>query len=176
MTMILEPIILRKKKVKSYIYKNELGAENHSPADRPRATKIRQLLGPDAPERYIEIANADQKPWYLRSEHNKEELIINPDGGIRAGTLPALIERLTTHEYGGKYIISEHDEMQNCLFVLNVDPIFIRTFLMTYKSFTTLDELFDLLVKRYRIQPPDGLVQAELEEWTKLKQHVVRSR
>ena len=67
-----------------------------------RATKIRQLLGEDAPERYIEIANADSKPWYLRSEHNKDEIVLNPDGGIRAGTMKALVERLTTHEYSGK--------------------------------------------------------------------------
>ena len=67
-----------------------------------RATKIRQLLGEDAPERYIEIANADQKPWYLRSDHNKEDIVLNPDGGIRAGSMNALVERLTTHEYSGK--------------------------------------------------------------------------
>lgn len=69
----------------------------------PKATKIRQLLGDDAPERYIEIANADSKPWYLRTEHLKDDLILNPDGGIRAGALSALIERLTTHEYGGMF-------------------------------------------------------------------------
>lgn len=67
----------------------------------PRAAKIRQLLGDDAPERYIEFANDDSKPWYLRAEYNKDELVVNPDGGIRAGTLPALVERLTTHDYGG---------------------------------------------------------------------------
>ena len=59
---------------------------------------------------------------------------------------------------------------------IGTDAVFIRTFLMTYKSFTTLDELFDLLVKRYFIQPPDGMTDAELQEWTKLKQHVIRSR
>ena len=47
---------------------------------------------------------------------------------------------------------------------------------MTYKSFTTVNELFDLLVNRYWIQPPDGLKPPELEEWAKLKQHVIRSR
>ncbi|KAI5122473.1 hypothetical protein M0805_008783 [Coniferiporia weirii] len=129
---------------------------DESNAGTTRATKIRQLLGEDAPERYIEIANADSKPWYLRTEHSKDELMVNPDGGIRAGTMPALIERLTTHEYG--------------------DPVFIRTFLMTYKSFTTLGELFDLLVKRFWIQPPSELKPNELEEWTRLRQHVVRSR
>jgi son of sevenless len=47
---------------------------------------------------------------------------------------------------------------------------------MTYKSFATLNELFDLLVKRFRIQPPDNLNPRELEEWRKLKQHVIQMR
>lgn len=68
-----------------------------------RAAKIRKLLGDDAPERYIDNANADAKPWYLRSAFGREEILINPDGGIRAGTLHALVERLTTHEYRGNY-------------------------------------------------------------------------
>ncbi|TDL15510.1 ras GEF [Rickenella mellea] len=122
----------------------------------PRAAKIRQLLGDDAPERYIDNANANSKPWYLRSTYGQDEILINPDGGIRGGTLAALVERLTTHEYG--------------------DPIFIKTFLMTYKSFTNLNELFDLLVARFNIQAPDGLKPDELEEWKKSKQTIVRVR
>lgn len=47
---------------------------------------------------------------------------------------------------------------------------------MTYKSFTNLDDLFDLLVKRFWIQPPDSLNPLELEEWGKLKQHVIQMR
>lgn len=47
---------------------------------------------------------------------------------------------------------------------------------MTYKSFTTLDELFDLLVARFRIQPPAKLKPNEREEWGKLKQHVIQMR
>lgn len=47
---------------------------------------------------------------------------------------------------------------------------------MTFKSFMSLDELFDLLVRRFWVQPPDSLNPAELEEWTKLKQHVIRMR
>jgi son of sevenless len=56
------------------------------------------------------------------------------------------------------------------------DPTFIKTFLMTYKSFTTLDDLFDLLVQRFWIKPPDGLKPKEFEEWTKLKQHIIQMR
>lgn len=47
---------------------------------------------------------------------------------------------------------------------------------MTYKSFTTVDELFDLLVKRFRIQPPPNLTPQELSEWEKLKQRLIQIR
>ena len=47
---------------------------------------------------------------------------------------------------------------------------------MTYKSFTTLDELFDILVRRFYIQPPNNLAPTELEEWKKLKQHIIQMR
>lgn len=47
---------------------------------------------------------------------------------------------------------------------------------MTYKSFTTLDELFELLVRRFYIQPPNNLTPTELEEWRKLKQHIIQMR
>jgi len=47
---------------------------------------------------------------------------------------------------------------------------------MTYKSFTTLDDLFNLLVKRFNIPPPDNLTPKELEEWKKLKQYVIQMR
>lgn len=47
---------------------------------------------------------------------------------------------------------------------------------MTYKSFTTLDELFELLVRRFHIQPPNNLTLTELEEWKRLKQHIIQMR
>jgi son of sevenless-like protein len=47
---------------------------------------------------------------------------------------------------------------------------------MTYTSFTSLDKLFELLVARFRIQPPDNLDPKEKEEWGKLKQHVIQAR
>ena len=47
---------------------------------------------------------------------------------------------------------------------------------MTFRSFMTLQDLFDLLVNRFWIQPPPNLAPAELEEWKKLKQHVIRMR
>jgi len=59
---------------------------------------------------------------------------------------------------------------------LPADNGFNSTFLLTYKSFTTLNELFDGLVKRFYIKAPDGLKAEELQEWSTKKQQVVRFR
>ena len=59
---------------------------------------------------------------------------------------------------------------------MTADPTFIKNFLMTFKSFMTVDELFELLTKRYWISPPPNLKPTELEEWTRLKQQVIRMR
>ncbi|KAF7346094.1 hypothetical protein MSAN_01835800 [Mycena sanguinolenta] len=56
------------------------------------------------------------------------------------------------------------------------DPSFNKSFLMTFKSFTTADELFDLLVQRFWIQPPLRMNVVEREEWIRLKQRVIQAR
>ena len=48
--------------------------------------------------------------------------------------------------------------------------------MLTFRSFTTSDELLDLLVERYHIRPPDGLDQEEMAEWTKQKQTPLQLR
>ena len=61
-----------------------------------------KILGDDAPQHYVDKLNADAKPWYLRPNYDQSEILMDPDGGVRAGTPPALVERLTAHEHGGK--------------------------------------------------------------------------
>jgi hypothetical protein len=51
---------------------------------------------------YLPSPNADAEPWYLRAEHGAKDVLIKPDGAIRGGILPALIERLTRHDNPGK--------------------------------------------------------------------------
>ncbi|KAJ7857609.1 ras guanine nucleotide exchange factor domain-containing protein [Mycena olivaceomarginata] len=120
---------------------------------KPRSgnSKLARILGdeykstvPKAPEPEL-----PPRPWYLQPTYSPTEIAIDPDGSVRAGTVPALVERLTAHEQG--------------------DPTFIKSFLMTFKSFATVDDLFDLL-------PPPKLTQTEREEWGKLKQHVIQIR
>lgn len=56
------------------------------------------------------------------------------------------------------------------------DAKFNDTFMMTFKSFSSVDEVFDMLVARFNIQPPDGLTPEQLEEWKKIKKAPIRLR
>jgi hypothetical protein len=40
-------------------------------------------------------------PWYLRPTYSPTDILVDLDGSVRAGTVPALVERLTAHEQGG---------------------------------------------------------------------------
>ncbi|KAG5641546.1 hypothetical protein DXG03_004792 [Asterophora parasitica] len=115
--------------------------------------KLEQIFG----DEYANKVAADLKPWYLRPNHNPAEILIEPDKTVKGGTLRALIERLTAHD---------HADIGN----------FNQSFLMTFKSFTTLDELVDLLAERFRIAPPPELKPVEREDWGKHKQHPIQIR
>lgn len=67
-----------------------------------RPDKIKAFFGDDAPPHYLIALRAEAKSWYLRPNYNSEEVLIDPDGTVRGGTRPALVERLTAHEYSGK--------------------------------------------------------------------------
>ncbi|CAE6530608.1 unnamed protein product [Rhizoctonia solani] len=130
----------------------------------PRVNKIRKLLGDDPAAEFAKKGGAippaqivDTTPWYLKPTYDDPSQIqIDTDDGVRGGTLPALIERLVMHD--------------------QLDSTFIDAFLMTYTSFMTTKELFRLLVERFRIQPPDGLAPAELDDWIEKKQKPARVR
>lgn len=47
---------------------------------------------------------------------------------------------------------------------------------MTFRSFTSGDDLLDLLIARYRIEPPPQLDAVELADWKKQKQTPIRLR
>ncbi|KAF9534536.1 ras guanine nucleotide exchange factor domain-containing protein [Crepidotus variabilis] len=116
------------------------------------SNKLHKLLG----DEYADKVAADLQPWFLRPNYSPSDIVIEPDGAVRGGTITALVERLTAHE--------------------QADPYFQKAFLMTYKSFTSLDELFTLLIERFHIQAPENLEPAEREQWGKLKQHVIQMR
>lgn len=53
------------------------------------------------------------------------------------------------------------------------ETMFRNIFLMTFRTFTTPDTLFDMLVEIYRMDHPKDLATAEFEEW---KGHLINTQ
>ncbi|KAI1315604.1 hypothetical protein EDD11_000614 [Mortierella claussenii] len=115
-----------------------------------RGDKLKKILGDDAPTR------PSAQAWFLDYDYQRDDLILNAEGQVKGGTLPALIERLTLHD--------------------GLDPNFIATFLLSYRSFTTTRELFEHLFRRFMIVSPPELDTEELEIWTEKKLTPIRLR
>jgi len=103
-------------------------------------------------------APVEEIPEFLKLDHEGEisyDHKVNPPQ-LRGGTLTGLVEQLTRHD--------------------RLDPAFNNTFLLTYRSFTTASELFEMLVKRWSIQPPYGLAKEDYQTWVDKKQKPIRFR
>jgi hypothetical protein len=67
--------------------------------------KLAKLLGEESmmeTEREPFRPPLERSPFYLGNDYADEDIIMNPDGTVKAGTLAALVERLTTHEQPGE--------------------------------------------------------------------------
>ncbi|KAF9983965.1 hypothetical protein BGZ75_004490 [Mortierella antarctica] len=118
-----------------------------------RGEKLKKMLGDDAPAPKPKLT---EQPWYLGHDYSQADISFNMEGHVRGGTLPALVERLTLHD--------------------GLDSNFVATFLLTYRSFATTEQLFTLLFRRFTITPPMGLDATELEQWTEKKLTPIRLR
>ena len=78
---------------------------NPAVLDKPRQNagsgKLAKILG----DEYADKVAKDSQPWYLRPTYDPSEIMIDPDGTIRGGTLTALVERLTAHDQLGQYLL-----------------------------------------------------------------------
>ncbi len=133
---------------RSYTQGVDPATENHHHKGN---TKVKKFFGevPNHPE---------ETPYFLKLEYEGEiayDMKVTPPQ-LRGGTLIALVEQLTRHD---KY-----------------DAGFHNTFLLTYKSFTTASEFFELLVKRFSIQPPRGISEEDYKTWVDQKQRLIRFR
>lgn len=122
-----------------------------------KKSKVEKFFG-EVPRRPMTNRDSDETPSFLSLDHEAEisyDTKTSPPQ-LRGGTLTALVEQLTRHD--------------------RLDSPFNNTFLLTYKSFTTASELFELLVKRFSIQPPRNISVEDYRIWVDQKQNPIRFR
>ncbi|KAJ6623083.1 ras guanine nucleotide exchange factor domain-containing protein [Mycena sp. CBHHK59/15] len=115
--------------------------------------KITQLTGSEAAwASYQAVQSQASLPSYLLPSFS-DQLKLDADGLVRTGPLVALVEKLSSDP-------------------LNKDPIKIsqemnyrNVFLTTFRTFTTANQLFDMLVARYRMEVPEHLTDEQAAEW-----------
>lgn len=120
------------------------------------------------------VANAET-PWFLVSDLDTSEMIFNMEGNVKGGSLHCLVQRLTQHDQLGIFHISK-SLFWKILTIAFIDSKFNTTFLLTYRSFCTTQELFDELFSRYQLPAPEELTPEELDTWKEKKLKLVRLR
>ncbi|CRK13737.1 hypothetical protein BN1723_001997 [Verticillium longisporum] len=121
-------------------------------------SKVKKILGDDPNPQSSVQQQLDDTPDFLLLDLEADlswDTKTQPPT-VRGGTLLALVEQLTRHD--------------------KLDSNFNNTFLLTYRSFTSARELFELLVGRFGIQPPEGLAPTDFELWRDKKQKLIRVR
>jgi hypothetical protein len=83
-------------------------------------------------------------------------LVVGVQPTIKGATLEKLVEKLTSEKY--------------------CDPSQVETFLLTYHTFTTNEELIRLLKLRFQVPKPKNAEQAQLERWNSTKTLPIRLR
>ena len=117
--------------------------------------------------------------WFLRPTYDEDDISLNYDGTVKAGTLPALVERLTLDYlsmlphlhvlfFGWDLTVYTTGSRQ--------EAKFRHAFLATFKSFTTSDMVFDQLMGWFTMAPPLHLSEGEFEEWKERKQRSTQQR
>lgn len=156
-----------------------------SPLFRPqhkRAGKIKRLTGEDDAQAFhnAKIAQANL-PWFLRPRYREEDIQLATDGSVKAGTLPALVEHLLADTLSADpstsapYIYAIWTDSCRCV-DLQEQELFRRAFLVTFRTFATAREVFDLLLANYELQQPDGLSTSEASDWKQKKLRPMQKR
>ncbi|KAL1969724.1 hypothetical protein VTN77DRAFT_8277 [Rasamsonia byssochlamydoides] len=155
----------RRRATESMIFSSYgLGIEDENEKVRRNMEKAQRFFGQAPPTKITReplrepVSVPEETPWFLKFDHEGEVFYDTKADvpTLKCGTLTGLVEQLTRHD--------------------KLDASFNNTFLLTYRSFTTANELFDMLVQRFCIQPPAGLTPDELQMWIDRKQKPIRFR
>ncbi|KAF6754307.1 ras guanine nucleotide exchange factor domain-containing protein [Ephemerocybe angulata] len=114
-----------------------------------RSQAARQRRQNEGRQRLLASFQISEKAWYILPAH-ADELELDALGKVQSGSLLGLVERLTSD-----IVFAGPDQL---------DP-FAHIFLMTFRTFTTSEELFDLLLDRFSMTRPDNLNEIEVADW-----------
>jgi son of sevenless-like protein len=148
------------------------------PNARPRPGKVLQLTGDDSAQAFHNAKQAQANlPWYLKQRHGGEEIKLDFDGTVKAGTLPALVEHLVVDPLRESWFGSSQLPLSD-LFASGASQqeIFRRAFLVTFRTFATATEVFDLLISQYELDVSPNLSEEEFEQWKREKLRPTQKR
>ncbi|CAE7232717.1 unnamed protein product [Rhizoctonia solani] len=129
---------------------SESTARPRRPSVSIRRTRVSMFGTPREPNPIEQIKRLDARPWYLQPIHSPltGDIVLDSDGSVRAGTLQAIVERLTCEAP------TRSQEL-----ALRRDVLF------TYETFTTSQQLFDLITDQYSLEPPRELDESQFSDW-----------
>ncbi|RKP13932.1 ras guanine nucleotide exchange factor domain-containing protein [Piptocephalis cylindrospora] len=103
------------------------------------------------------VPEDNSPPWFMLPDYEQDkDLVLDANGFVKGGTLPALVARLTQHDV--------------------LDASFNHTFLLTYRSFCSTESFLNELFRRFELPVPQGLELEERTLWKKKKLSIVRVR
>ncbi|CAE6527741.1 unnamed protein product [Rhizoctonia solani] len=126
-----------------------------------RRTRVSMFGPPREPNPVEQIKRLDARPWYLKPVHLPAtgDIVLGPDGSVRAGTLQAIVERLTCEAP-----------------IRSQELALRRNILFTYEAFTTSQQLFDLITDQYSLEPPRKLDESQFLDWKENKLRPTQAR
>ena len=93
----------------------------------------------------------------LSHDYSLEDVAYNKDGVLVGASLECLVEKMTPHNN-------------------IVEPAFSAVFFMTFRMFSTPQELVAMVIRRYNLLPPEWLSNEDLHVWQQRKGVPVRLR
>lgn len=113
--------------------------------------------GCEAAPRDHEVPVLQPTPLLLstRSSYGEHELQTQPGGSVAAGSLRALLDKLTSDSHGkSTFELVNHITKEFSCLIESAQEKFQRIFLMTFRTFASADEVSYYLIKRYHIGYP----------------------
>lgn len=107
----------------------------------------------------IKTSSEDLYGWLLGNDYDPPDLSTNGEGVLNGGTLDALVEKMSSHR-------------------APPDQTFSRSFMLTFRLFTTPADFLQQIVNRFETRPPSEPVPnpSEYRVWQDRKQLPVRMR